>query len=164
MEQLTSLFAVSMTAALITLVICIAVYILYCIAWKRVLKMYGYKNTWMAWIPFLQYYALADAAIGKKDKVKFLCWDMTPFIFKYWIVLPVIQFFFINNIFLSYAVLIAQIVCLGTVFAYIYADAEEENYDKTKFMGLVSGAFCIVAMVKFLSYDKNKRIGQADVF
>lgn len=161
MENLSALFATFGLAIAICLAFVVVIYVLYCKAWSKILKMYGYENTWMAWIPYLQYYALADAAFKNKEKVKFFPWEMSAFVFKFWWVVALINVFWPSNI-MSYAVVIAQTLALGTVFAHIFAKAEDKTYDETKFFALVAGFFPIIAMIKFFSYDKNKNLGKSE--
>ena len=157
MENLSALFATFGVALLICLAFVVVVYVLYCKAWSKILKMYGYNNTWMAWIPYLQYYALADATFKEKEKVKFFSWEVSTFIFKFWWIVALVNVFWPNNV-MSYAVVIAQCLALGTVFAHIFAKAENKQYEDLKIMGLVSGFFPIIAMIKFFGYDKNKNL------
>ena len=156
MESLSTLLEIGGAAIFLSLILVVAVYVAYCLAWSRVLHMYNYKNAWMAWIPYAQYYALADAAFEKKDKIKFLSWEVPTFIFKFWWVVPIINLF-VSNASMTYAVMFAQSLCLGTVFAHIFAKAEGKTYDDMKFFSLVTGWFPIIAMIKFFGYKKNLR-------
>ena len=53
---------------------------------------------------------------------------------------------------------IATIIGLETVCGHAYARIEGKSYDETKVLGLLSGFVSGIAVIKFLTYDKNLRL------
>ena len=51
-------------------IICIALYIITAVWEMKFLQAAGYQNTWMAWIPICNIWALADVAFGNAPKAK----------------------------------------------------------------------------------------------
>ena len=70
MDSFVALAAASMGVLIVILAILVALYVLSSIAIMRVLKILGYANVWMAWIPFLNYFALANVTADADGKTK----------------------------------------------------------------------------------------------
>lgn len=154
--EIMDLFGALGALAIILVVVAVAAYVVVALSFVRVLKIYNYENAWLGWIPYIQYYALADAAAEGKNKMKLFNWDIPAVVFRVWWLLPIAIAWFMPN----FAIIgtIVQIVALGTVFGHIYARIENKNYNETKWLGLLSGWISIIAVIKFLMYNKDLRV------
>lgn len=134
--------------------ILVGFYLLSSAAIFKVLHIYDYSNAWMAWIPFLNFYALADAASEGHQTMQ-LFGHMVPLaLFEFWWVIA----FILNYVpfigwMLSFAV---QIIFLGTVFSFIYARVEHKPIHTMTALGFISGIVPLIAYIKFLAYPKDK--------
>ena len=60
----------------VMILIAIAAYVLWGIAEMKVLRMMGYANPWMAWIPLLNLFALAHCTADKDGNTSVLGFKM----------------------------------------------------------------------------------------
>ena len=73
MSTYGAILGASIGVILLCLVVVVACYVLYAVSHMKALKALGYKNAWLAWIPYGVFYACADAAAeGEGEKVKLL--------------------------------------------------------------------------------------------
>lgn len=71
MSTYGAILGASIGVILLCLVVVVACYVLYAVSHMKALKALGYKNAWLAWIPYGVFYACADAATeGEGEKVK----------------------------------------------------------------------------------------------
>ena len=71
MSTYGAILGASIGIILLCLVVAVACYVLYAVSHMKALKALGYKNAWLAWIPYGVFYACADAAAeGEGEKVK----------------------------------------------------------------------------------------------
>lgn len=133
-------------------VVSIAVYVLSSIGISKVLGMYGYANKWHAWIPFLNYYALATVALGDSKSYVLFGKDIPAAVFKFWWVSLFVTGLipFVGGI-LGIAI---QVICFGTVYTLIYSALENKTIEECKVLGYVSSIIGIIPLVKFLMYKK----------
>lgn len=145
--------------ALIILVVC---YVLSSLAHMKALNAMGYDKAWMAWIPFAQWYACADAATaGKQDDVKLFGSISVPVsVYKFWWVLliafQILGRFFLGSLF-SLLTTVVQIIFLGNTYVKMYAQLEGTDEKDQQVIGYVSGFLVIIAVFKFLFGKYNKR-------
>lgn len=90
MDSFVALAAASMGVLVVLLVVVVAVYVLSALAIMRVLTILGYANPWMAWIPFLNYFALANVTANAEGNTKVLGFDVPNMVFNFWWVLQLI--------------------------------------------------------------------------
>ncbi len=157
MDSFVALAAASMGVLIVILAILVALYVLSSIAIMRVLKILGYANAWMAWIPFLNYFALANVTADADGKNKIFGAELPNIVFSFWWVLQII-FNRIPNVGGLLATIL-QVICLGTCFINIYSRIENKDEKDVQAIAYVSGLIPIIAIVKFLCYDKNLRVG-----
>ena len=159
MDDLSVIFMLGGAVILIVLVVLIALYIVSSLSIFRLLKIYGYQNAWIAWIPIINQYALGDVAITE-EKVKIGTVDLPAFLFKFW---------WIGAFILGYipeigtlAALAVQIFFFGTVLTRIYATVENRPEKDVRIVGYLSGWIPLIAYIKFLLYGKDRQIRSAD--
>ena len=136
MSTYGAILGASIGVILLCLVVMVACYVLYAVSHMKALKALGYKNAWLAWIPYGVFYACADAAAeGEGEKVKlFGSLELPAMVFKLWWILPLALLF---------------------IPAKMYAKLEGKQESETQAIGCVSGLIPIIAVVKFLSYKGN---------
>ena len=136
------------------LVIAIAIYVLYSLSHMKALKALGYANPWMAWIPFLNYWALADVALnGEENMSLFGSLSIPAIVFKlWWVIYIVISCIPKVGGFLG---LVLTIICLGTCYIKMYARLDGKDEKDVQVIGYLSGWIPLIAMCKFLAgkYD-----------
>lgn len=138
------------------LVLAVALYVLTALAVSRVLGIYGYPNAWMAWIPFVNYYALADAVCEGRETLTLFGKDVPSIVFKLWWVGKYIVSF-VPHIGSLLGIAVA-VIFFGTVLAECYARMEDKPVEDMRMLGYISGWITIIPAIKFLSYDKNKKL------
>lgn len=134
----------------VLIIIAIVFYVLYGISHMKALKAFGYDKPWMAWIPFANYFALADAVLNGEDNIKlFGSLSIPAVVFKFWWVIAlVVSFIPVVGKILNY---VLRIVCLGTCYIKIYAKLDGKAEQEVQALGYVSGFLPIVALFKFLA-------------
>lgn len=132
----------------------IAIWCLWGYACMKVLKALDYTNPWMAWIPFLNTFALANCTADEDGNTKIGNWKLPTIVFSFW---------FVAGWILSYVPsvgsllnLLLQVACMGTCFSYIYSMCENKEEKDVTTIAVVSGFVPIVALVKFLSYKPDE--------
>lgn len=159
MSDLSFLLYAGGAVLLIVFLVIVAAYVLSSLAASRVLKIYGYKNAWMAWIPVLNFYALGDAAVP--HSLAFGGVELPAILFKVWWLLS-FAVGYIPEIG-SWLSLAVQIFFLGSVITEIYAAVEGKKKEDVRILGYLSGWIPIISWIKFLTYDKAKRIAEPEV-
>lgn len=133
-------------------IIGLLVYVLASIGKMKALKAMDYGNAWMAWIPFLNYYALADAT--SDEPTELLPGVSVPAIaFKLWwvllFILPAIPV--IGGI----AVIALNVICMGYCYKTIYAVIDDKAADDVAVLAYLSAVIGLIPFIKFLTI-KNK--------
>ena len=148
MSTYGAILGASIGVILLCLVVMVACYVLYAVSHMKALKALGYKNAWLAWIPYGVFYACADAAAeGEGEKVKlFGSLELPAMVFKF---IPV------NGTVENVITIVLNVVFLGCSYAKMYAKLEGKQESETQAIGCVSGLIPIIAVVKFLSYKGN---------
>lgn len=136
------------------LVIVVAVYVLYSISHMKALKALGYDKPWMAWIPFANYWALAEVALNGEESMNlFGSFSVPAIAFKLWWVIAYVVMFVpgVGN-FLYFVV---SIIGLGTCYIKMYARLDGKDEKDVRVVGYLSGWIPLIAMCKFLAgkYD-----------
>lgn len=156
MELFTFITAMSLGVMLVCLAVAVAVYVVEALAIMRVLTILGYESPWMAWIPLLNYFALARVTANENGNTRILGFELPNIVFCFWWV-AWLAVDYIPNVG-SFLGMVLRVICLGTCFIYIYSRVENKPESEVQALGYVSGLIPIVAIVKFLSYDKNYRV------
>lgn len=136
---------------LIVLVIGLVIYLLRSISWMRVMRQLDYKYAWMAWLPIFRSWALADVA-SDGFTLDFFGARVPKLLFQlsglYWMIIciPIIGV----TLFVP-----LNIIMMGTVYANVYAKREGKLVNSTLGLGIISGLLPIVAIIKFLMYNKK---------
>lgn len=155
-DALTAMLSLLGGFVFVLLAIVIAMYVLCSMARMKVLKIYGYANPWMAWVPILCEFAIADAACEGKDKLPLFGASAPSWLFKfYWLISFAVGFVPVVG---TVASIVLQVILLGTIYTHIYARIEDKELSDCQVLGYISGFFTIIAIVKFLCYDKDKRL------
>ena len=154
MSTYGAILGASIGVILLCLVVMVACYVLYAVSHMKALKALGYKNAWLAWIPYGVFYACADAAA---EKVKlFGSLELPAMVFKLWWILPLALLFIpVNGTVENVITIVLNVVFLGCSYAKMYAKLEGKQESETQAIGCVSGLIPIIAVVKFLSYKGN---------
>lgn len=138
---------------IVTLIIGIAYWILWSIAHMHMLQGMGYPNPWMAWIPILRYFALADCLpMGPDDTIYGL--HIPKDVFKFWYLIAY-GIGFIPYVG-SFIMLFLGIMCRGWCYYRIYAQLEMNDSGETELLGVVTGLFSPIAVVKYLFYKPKQ--------
>lgn len=147
-----SLLGASIGIIIILLVVAIAAYVLCSVAHMKALKALGYKNAWLAWIPYGVWFACADAATEGEEKTKlFDSLELPAMVFKLWWVVPVALLFIpLNSNVETVINLVMNVVFLGCTYAKMYAKLESKTEKEEQALGCVSGFLPIIAVIKFL--------------
>lgn len=121
------------------------VYVIYSLAIYKLLRRTDYVNSWMAWIPYLNYYALADC-VCYSNYVTILGQSVNAKLFKFWFVVSLLisAIPYVGGV-LSF---ILQTLCLGYCFTEIFAIVENRMTVETKLIGHLAGAFPIIGVIK----------------
>ena len=140
--------------AVVAVIAVIAIYVWTAVVYQKVLKHLGYKNPWMAWIPYVNNYAVADVIRGDNDKTNVLGLELPYMLFNFWWLIGIVITRIPNVGSILYLAL--QIICLGTCFKTIYAKCEQKDPSEVAALAYVSGFIPIIALIKFTAYKFDK--------
>lgn len=138
---------------LVILAVAIAVYVFQSYAHMKALKALGYDKAWLAWIPYANYYACADAVSDNQENVYlFEKYSVPALLFKiWWVIAIVIGWLPINSTVIWILKSLVQIVFLGAAYTKMYARLEYKSEQETQVMGCLSGFLPIIAAIKFIA-------------
>jgi hypothetical protein len=145
---------------LVAVIISIICYLVSSIAIMKVLKILGYVNYWMAWIPVVNTFALADAAdgngTGKLRLFNIIDFELPTIFYKLWFVIGFVLAYVpkVGTVLTS----LLSIACMSTVYANIFAKVERRPVEEYTAWGIISGIVPLIACIKFLLYDGNIRV------
>ena len=108
----------------------------------------------MAWIPYVNNYAVADVIRGDNDKTNVLGLELPSMLFNFWWLIGIVITRIPNVGSILYLAL--QIICLGTCFKTIYAKCEQKDPSEVAALAYVSGFIPIIALIKFTAYKFDK--------
>lgn len=158
------IFDVLTTFAMIVFTIFAAYYIFTSAMNAKALRMVGYKYAWIAWIPYLRYYAIADAT--KENNVETRIYDtmcVPNVLYTLWWVILLLIGAFDNGLTFWLPTTLASIVdfllrgiFLGGAYGRLYAKLEGKSIKDTNIIGAWSGVIPIIASFKFLKYRPDK--------
>ncbi len=128
-------------------------YVFKSFAHMKALNALGYDKAWLAWIPFVIYYGLADAVCGNEKKVTlFGKIEIPSILFKLWWVLSLVLFFlYFNTGKYSLIIKLLNIVFLGCTYAKMYARLYGKTEKKMQILGCISGYIPFIASCKFIT-------------
>jgi hypothetical protein len=149
MDVVSAIIALGAVFAVLSVAIVIAVYVVCSLGYMKALKRLGYKNAWLAWIPIVCNYALADAVAPGQENVNIIGTLSIPaMLFKlWWLVAFVLGCIPTVGTLLN---IVVQVICLGYTFIKMFAIIDNTSEDQQKVIGYISGFFPIVAAIKFL--------------
>lgn len=136
---------------LIFVIIGVIAWVLYGVSHSRALKHMGYTNHWAAWVPFYNFYALADCT----GFTEFRIWNIAiPMnIFKWlWAGALIVGFVPVVG---SVLMIIILVVYQGWCYGIIYATTENTSLDNTRVIGYVSGIITLIPIIKFFQLSKD---------
>lgn len=140
---------------ILTLVICFVIYILHSISHYKMFKIVGYKDPWLAWIPYIKYYALVDCMNIVDEKVELLPRIMVP--------LSVLKFWWVSYFFVSwiphigiYILWILNWICLGYCYKILYSRLYNKPVSEVKWLAYFSGLISLIPIVKFLCLKQSQ--------
>ena len=155
---LVTLFA-GITSLVITFcigILGIAYYIWQSLEFYWLFKMCSYNNAWMAWIPILRYYALAEVTgdgMGQ-TRLYLINTDISTDIFRFWPILTLVVSR-INGVG-GILELLLTILCLGTGFTTVYSKFENRSPDEVKVLGYLSGWIPLIGVIKLTQYKHRQ--------
>ena len=167
-EQL--LGTVGLVVSFIALTIAIAWYVWESLIMYKVLVARQYKNSWMAWKPYLCYFALADTTKDGKEKTKVLNLFNIPtwlYLF-YWIILIAFDFFikvpFIYNFIIYITV---SVIFRGSIYAKLFAWYDDVPESEKMALGIFAGVVNIVGIAIMTGWrlervQESKKIQDSD--
>lgn len=152
MDYLLAILGASIGIMILFFVIGVAVYVLFSISHMKALKALGYKNAWLAWIPYGVWFACADSVTQGEENVKlFDSIEIPAIIFKLWWVIPLaFAFLPVNPRVENIINLAMNVIFLGCTYAKMYARIEGRAEKDEQVLGCVSGFLPIIAVIKFL--------------
>ena len=133
----------------ITLIYNIAVYVIFSFSHMKALKLAGYRSPGYAWIPYVNYFAFADAVCEGEYIYIFKFKIPTQYFRFWWVLFILLTFIPFAGIILA---IITRIICMGTIYTKLYAKIEQTTEDKVQVLGYISGFLNIIAIVKFFTY------------
>jgi len=132
-------------SALAFLIVAVVLYICHALVHMRALKELGFQNPWMAWVPILNFYALAKS-IEEEETTNVVADVKVPTTyFNWWIVVAIIVNFIpvIGNILL----LAMCLLCQGYVYKQMFSRLEKKDEAQVQTIAYVSGLIPIVGML-----------------
>ena len=120
-------------------------------------QMCGYSNAWMAWIPILRYYALAEVTgdgMGQ-NRLYLIGTDIATDLFRFWPILTLIisRIDHVGGI----LELLLTILCLGSSFTTVYNKFEHRDPGEVNVIGYLSGWIPLIGIIKLTQY-KHRQI------
>ena len=153
-DMFMGLFAGMFVFWLILMAILLGFVIISCVAHYKMLNMLGYANPIAAWIPIWNMYAIPDLVVGKEESMPVFGMKVPATLFKlYWLVSFGLGFVPVIGTLCS---IVLNGICLGVCYGCIYSALDGKEYDDCEVLGLVSGFFGIIAVVKFLMAKPGK--------
>ncbi len=132
------------------LAVVVAYYVVYALAHMKALNTLGYDKAWLAWIPFVNYYAYAEETSDNQETVNLFGTLSVPVVvYKFWWV-GMIIIYFIPGVG-AFLATVLRVVFLGTCYQKMYAKLECTSEQEQQAIGYISGFIPLVAVVKFLS-------------
>lgn len=143
---------IAAVSILLSLIISIAFYVFQSAAHMKALQRLGYHSAWLAWIPYVQYYACADAVCDKQEQVFLFNKLSAPaWLLKFWWVLTfAVNWLSVNAFIVTVLKLALQVFFLGAVYTKMYARLEYKAEEDTQVIGCISGLLPIIASIKFI--------------
>lgn len=155
MDYATAILGAGIGIIIFAIILVVAVYVLYAVSHMKALKALGYKNAWLAWIPYGVWFACADAVCDEdSDKVTlFGSLELPAIIFKLWWIIPLALLFIPLNSTVENVINIAlNVIFLGCTYAKMFARLDGKTEKDEQVLGCVSGWIQIIAVVKFLAH------------
>ena len=136
----------------------------------KALRMMGYKMAWIAWIPYLRYYAIADATRedGSETKIYNTMGVPNTLYTLWWVILLLLSAFDDGLAFWLPTTLVSVIdfvlrgIFLGGAYGRMFAVLEHKDIKDTNVIGVWSGVLPIIAAFKFLKYKPDKEEATTD--
>lgn len=156
-------FLITLFAGITSLVIAacigligIAYYIWQSLEFYWLFKMCSYSNAWMAWIPILRYYALAEVTgdASGQTRLYLINQDISTDLFRFWPILTLVVSR-INGVG-GILELLLTILCLGSCFTTVYSKFENRHPDEMKVLGYLSGWLPIIGVIKLTQYKHRQ--------
>lgn len=119
-------------------------------------QMCNYRNAWMAWIPILRYYALAEVTgdAAGMTRLYLIGQDISTDLFRFWPILTLVVSR-ISNIGGILETLLT-ILCLGSSFTTLYSKFENRSPDEVKALGYLSGWIPLIGIIKLTQYKHRQ--------
>lgn len=145
--------------AVVVYAIIVAYYIFTSAANAKMLRYLGYRYSWLAWVPYLRYYALAKATEDKSDTEIYERWTIPNEVYELWWIVMLMAgildsglTFYIPATLGTILDFIVMGVFLGGTYANIYRNVFMMNKEKANAWGAWSGILPVIAAVRFLFY------------
>ena len=134
----------------------LALYIWQSLEFYWLFRMCGYPNAWMAWIPVLRYYALAEVTgdgMGQ-TRLYLINQSISTDVFRFWpiVALVVSSFRNVGGI----LELLITILCLGSCFTTVYSKFENRDPNEVKVLGYLSGWIPLIGIIKLTQYRRRQ--------
>ena len=142
-EDLEALVAFGVVFSLFAFVIMVVLYILGAIARFKYLRVRGYENSWLAFIPVINVYGLVEATYGKGEKIRIYGWDAPAIVLKIWPIINFILSFFLSPIPYIGGVIGLVLTILNIMFLVLIFRDSMERLNKQVSSGLAVLAILI---------------------
>lgn len=151
------------TFASIVFVFVAAYYIFTSATNAKALRMAGYKHAWIAWIPYLRHYAIADATKEEGTETEIYGrWKIPNAIYTLWWVALILMSsldsgltFWLPSSLVAILDFILSGLFLGGAYGRMYEKLENRTTENVMAVAIWSGVFPIVAAFKFLKYKEK---------
>lgn len=134
----------------------LALYIWQSLEFYWLFRMCSYPNAWMAWIPLLRYYALAEVTgdgMGQ-TRLYIINQSISTDIFRFWpiVALVVSSFRNVGGI----LELLITILCLGSCFTTVFSKFENRDPNEVKVLGYLAGWIPLIGIIKLTQYRRRQ--------
>lgn len=151
-SNVTAIFAAFGIVIAITTVVVVIFYLVGAIASYKYLKVRSYENSWMAFIPIVNIWALVEATYGTADTINVYGWDAPAMVLKLWSIVTYVLALIINVIPAIGSALSLLLTILNiAVLLMIYKDMMERlDNPQDGFGAIIAVVIHIIADIKII--------------
>ena len=150
MEGLGAVLGAMGVFAVLIIALVVVLYVLNGLGTSYVLKQMGFKYPWFAWIPILNFIALALACRDSEGNITLFGIKIPGIVFSLWYIL-VLVVTRIPNVG-SILSIVVQVIFYGRTLQLVYSKMEGTDEKDNAILGYVSGFITIIPLIKFLMY------------
>lgn len=142
-----------------------AYYIFTSAANAKALRMVGYDKAWLAWVPYLRYWAIAEATKNEGHTTKIYGrWNVPNTLYTLWFTLLLVVQIIDSGLTIWFPASLGMIidsiimgVLLGGAYAKLLSKITHKTEPQCYTFGICSGVFPIIAAFKFCFVKPSKK-------